>query len=522
MAKKRDGGSGMGVIVTLVFFVLATVILGVTTYFGFADQEANNRAKKEAVDAEKKREGDRNWYRFQTRLLRQYVGHPPAGLDAKDLAREKALFDKGQLTYAPKDKDGEEFQKFAKEVLDRSMAWDAGKDDTPTKTYEKRLKEKDDAHAALAKAADTLKKEKDEADRQAKEARDQLEEEKKNFKEALVKLDKKVDDDRKTDRETINNLRTALDQKGREKEKETLALSDTKKQLDAALAKARGLETRLTATIQQAKEARDHLDDVKTRYALLAEKHGTDVKAIEAAALDKKAVDMLREWTKDWRVVEMDRRGTMPYINLGSSDGLTPQVTFSVHARGRDGKLNPTAKGTLEVVRVLGPHLAQTRVTSVKDPRADPLLKGDRLFNPTWDPTRKKRVALAGIADLGGDGTDNTQDFRRLLKKQNVQLDAFIDTSDEKAPKVVGPGVSVNTDYLVLADNLESVNHPRSRDKAYVAAFDRLKAEMQAKANLNGVTVITLRRYLDMIGYRPSKVVTSNPAVGPLGGYGGR
>ena len=41
MAKKRGGGgSNMGLIITLIFFVLATLILGVTTYFGFADQEA--------------------------------------------------------------------------------------------------------------------------------------------------------------------------------------------------------------------------------------------------------------------------------------------------------------------------------------------------------------------------------------------------------------------------------------------------------------------------------------------------
>ena len=98
---------------------------------------------------------------------------------------------------------------------------------------------------------------------------------------------------------------------------------------------------------------------------------------------------------------------------------------------GLDGRLNQTPKGTIEVVRVINDHLAQARVTSVKDSKGDPILKGDRLFNPTWDPNKKRRIALAGIADLGGDGADNTEDFRRLLKRQNVDLDAYIDTKDD-------------------------------------------------------------------------------------------
>jgi hypothetical protein len=510
MAKKTRGGSGggssMGLIITLVFFVLATVILGVTTYLGFADQEANTKAKNEAVLKEKTREDERNWERFKVRILRQYMGHAPAGLDAADLAREREAFNKNALTYAEKQGDKAEFKGLL-ETLDKTMAW---KGAGPSETYESRLKKKDEAYAVQVKANTQLKGEKEDAERKEKEAVAQLEEEKKNFKEALVKLDKKVDDDRKTDRETIAKLTTALDLKGREKEKETLALADNKRQLDAANTKSAGLERKVQGALRDLKETRDNLDEYKDKLKLMYEKYPSDVKALEQEALDKKAKEVLLAWKKDWQIMWMDRKGTLPYINLGSADGLTPQVTFSVHSLGLDGRMNPSTKGTVEVVRVTGPHSAQVRVTSIKDAQKNPIIKGDRLFNATWDPNRKRRVALAGIADLGGDGTDNTEDFRRLLRRQNVDLDAYVDTKDDKAPKLVGRGVSVNTDYLVLADTLESVNHPKARDKAYVAAFDRLVAEMKAKANANAVTVITLRKYLDMIGYRAPKVVTGN------------
>jgi hypothetical protein len=46
-------------------------------------------------------------------------------------------------------------------------------------------------------------------------------------------------------------------------------------------------------------------------------------------------------------------------------------------------------------------------------------------------------------------------------------------------------------------------------DKNYVNAFDKMKEDMRSKAISNGVTVITLRRYLDMIGYRSPKVISS-------------
>src|SRR5690606_9524920 len=117
------------------------------------------------------------------------------------------------------------------------------------------------------------------------------------------------------------------------------------------------------------------------------------------AVLDARSAQLLREWKRDWHIVDLDRRGTMPYINLGTVDGLTPQVTFSIHSLGADGRLNPIPKGTIEVVRVIGSHLAQARVTSVRDANKDPILKGDKLFNPTWDPSRKKHVAIAGLAD---------------------------------------------------------------------------------------------------------------------------
>ena len=47
MAAKKSGESKQGLVVVLVFFILATIGLGVATYYGFAEQEGLNAKVKE-------------------------------------------------------------------------------------------------------------------------------------------------------------------------------------------------------------------------------------------------------------------------------------------------------------------------------------------------------------------------------------------------------------------------------------------------------------------------------------------
>src|SRR5205823_3658811 len=158
---------------------------------------------------------------------------------------------------------------------------------------------------------------------------------------------------------------------------------------------------------------------------------------------------------------------------LGSGDGLETGVTFSVHSMGRDGRLTPTPKGTVEVIELIRnePRLARVRVTSVSDAKNDPIVAGDHLFNPTWSPGAPKRVAIAGLADMGGEGTDSSADFRRLLARQGVVVDAYVDTKDGKEPRVLRGGrsddkeakgeITTKTTYLIVADGFDALpKHP--------------------------------------------------------------
>jgi hypothetical protein len=507
MAKKKGDGKNLGLIITLVFFVLTTVILGVTTYMGFSDQETKEAAKKEAEKSKTVAEADAKYLRMQNRVLLSWTGHPVAGVEAAEIAREKQQFDANQFAAAANQKDKEEVVKRFK-TLNESMPWDASKDATPTLTYEQRLAklntEVADWKAKTKKAEDATKK----AEADKKDTEDAKDKEIAALKQSYADFSKKLDGELKKGLLDIGAKQSLAAEEGAKRGEVTRQKEVASAKADKLEKQLKEVEKKLVDANKDKKTALEKLSEAETQLAALSERAGVDRSALEAASLDASARKVLDAWTKSWNIVALDQKGDNAYISIGSNDLLTPQVTFSIHSMGSNGKLNPIPKGTVEVVRILGGSQALARITSTKDARKDPIVKGDRLFNPTWDPNRQRRVAIAGIADLGGDGNDNSDDLRRLLARQKVSLDAYIDTKDEKAPKIVGKGISVNTDYLVLGEGLELNRGVKSFDKDYVLKYKRLTDELKEKAATNGVAVISLKRYLDMIGYQPPKIVS--------------
>jgi hypothetical protein len=156
MAKKRDGGgSNMGLITTLIFFVLATCILGVTTWLGFSEQDKLNTEKKKAEEALKGKQKDLDWYRAQAHAYRLYMGQPPKGLDAQDmkLLRDRLATNLKDLGSGQKDVDD---VTNVLTTLHKAMPWDPAKEDSPRSTYEGRLAYKDKQLAAQLRANDQL------------------------------------------------------------------------------------------------------------------------------------------------------------------------------------------------------------------------------------------------------------------------------------------------------------------------------------------------------------------------------
>jgi hypothetical protein len=519
MAKKRGGGGGsnLPLIMTLVFFILSTVILGVTTYMGYNEVDKAKEGEKKAQGDAKKKGDEAEWYRFQARVYRAYIGQPMKGYEAPLLASQKDQFDKGSLSFANGAEGADDVKNFLASVKN-VMPWNAPGDISPSATYDSRLAEKEQQYATRTKERNQMEAERDKAreDVRTKEADLKAAEEK--FDAQVVKFRQAADAERKANEALLQKLRADLKGENEAKGNALRARADAEKGRDTAEKLLKTEKGRLTEAVTRGKRLKEEKDEAEEQLRVFNERFGgVDPKVMEAERQDARQRDILRGWTKPWHIVALDSKGMMPYISLGSADGLKPHVTFSIYGVGQGGSLKLTPKGTLEVVRIVGPHLAQARITSHRDSRgnllkrgeeaqAEPILKGDKVVNTTWN--QRRRVAIAGLADLGGEGLESSADFRRLLEKQKVDVDAYIDTRG-KMPKLVGD-VTSKTDYLVVGDTLDGVKHEKARDKAFVAEFEKLTQELTRKAQANGVTVLNLRRYLDMIGYQPPRVLSGS------------
>ena len=505
--KRSSGGeSKQGLVITLVFFILATIGLGVATYFGYSEQEAKDKAKAEAEKKLKTMEGDRDWWRFQAMLWDSYMGHLPGGEAATELGLKKADFDKGSLGNTQKN-----FKEVAdtKAAVEKTLAgWPAAQN-RPLKTYEEALADARKSYEKLETVSRGYQQAQQAAEKRAQELDAEKTDALKKYDTELGKQAKKATDDLAADRKSIADLRNEKTALSNEIAKLQNAVVTATQSQTRAETKQKKAEEELRTKDKQLKDTVESLQQTNARLAALYEKSGVDAASLEAKVLDAKAVAALRTWQENWKIVDLDRRGTMPYINLGSADHVTPQLTFSVHGVGPNGKPLPTVKGTIEVVKVLGEHLSQARVTSTADPGRDPILKGDLLFNPSWHPTQKKHVALVGLIDLTGDGRDSLPEMMRGLARQNVEVDAWMNSNDAS---IQGKGITNQTDFLVVGSGSESLTGARSRDQKFGPAVDKAIKEMKEKAAANGVAIVSLKKYLELIGYRVPSALPEGPS----------
>ena len=508
MAKKKgEQGSNLGLIITLVFFVLSTVILGVTTYMGFSEIDKYEKTAKQKDQEKKVEEESKQWYRFLYLAARAYMGLPSGQPEMQDLPRLKAEFDEGRLQVANSQKDKDEAKKWI-ETLDAQMAWNAKASNAPSRTFTSVLEDKDRdisrLRADIAKANATLAKAlQDAADDKAAQEKELA-----ALKKALDNVRLQAAADRAKDTEVIREREKLIKQDNQmlvaAREERDKALRD----LEVAKKDLAREQANLRKTREDLERFRRDLEETERRLQAVVQKTGIDLRALDTTNIALSARDKLERWNKSWQIVDLDRRGNMPYINLGSADKVTPQLTFSIHGLTPDGRLNLTPKGTLEVMRVIGPNLSQARITSVNDKVTEPISKGDRLFHPSWDPLRPKHIAIAGIVDLDGDGTDGTARFLQMLRRQNILVDSYIDTSNDKMPQLVervkGQPVSIDTEYLVLGYSLKNSRHPMADSPDYNKQFDTYVEKMRSAARENAVKVIRLGEYLEMMGVPPA------------------
>ncbi len=204
-------------------------------------------------------------------------------------------------------------------------------------------------------------------------------------------------------------------------------------------------------------------------------------------------------------------------IDLGSSSLVTAGLTFSVlpadfPEKGKQSRLREfrepdergimktrvefVPKGTIEVIEVLGPGLSRARITGEFDDVRDKVLGGDLIYNSVWRRGVGEHVALIGVFDINGDGTDDVEAVERDLRKMGVTLDAVFDLRSG----AWRGRLSDRTRYIVEGYQIPvTANDPHQAAKA--ALIGKMAAARE-EARLKAIPIVNFRDFFGRTGYR--------------------
>jgi hypothetical protein len=458
MPANKGGDSKQGLIITMVGFILLSIILGVTTYYGYAGQAEFQKsaadAKKEA-DAAKK---DRDWYKFVALRMRGYTG---------DLSKQE----NEEMTVKLEQYQSNQLSGDDKAIIDSLFK---------------------ELNARLANETYRVKVAR--LEEELKNAQTSLQNEKnllaKERAEHARLMEVKVAEVQQFEA----NLKKAEDDNLAGQKKAALDLTTRLQELD-------GVSDELAKTKKQTATEKQTLNKDKTRLSEeIKDQRNAIVKFQEAI----KPPDLQKFSTPKGKIVSLDPRGQLAWIDLGEADHIRNQqgLTFSIFGQGTAGRGSKERKGALEVVNVMGPHLSMAKITETVDPRTNPMQTGDLLVNPAWSPTMQGHVAIAGLIDLAGDGRDHSDEFKRNLQKQNVVVDAYLDLKEA----TIKGKMDVKTDYLIVGEppDFSSTTTFREGDTRFERKTDIMDkmTTMQVEAREKGITVVPLRRFVEITGYQ--------------------
>lgn len=247
-----------------------------------------------------------------------------------------------------------------------------------------------------------------------------------------------------------------------------------------------------TATAQKEKE------DLQKRLDLTA----------QLADTYKTRLESFREPTYETPVGEIkwvDQRARIVWITLGTADGVTRMMTFSVVDQKETGVTKAKIKGRIEVTTVKEEHLAEARI--LEDELANPIMLGDKLYSPTFKKGQRIRFALAGLMDIDGDGKSDQTKVKSIITTGGGVVDAELLEDGSIAGKM-----TMETRYLVLGQ--------RPTDKTNVKLTEGY-TRIIGEASQLGIETMALDKLLDRMGYVAEQRVVDLTRGGGAGGQGG-
>lgn len=323
----------------------------------------------------------------------------------------------------------------------------------------------------------------------------QLEQERAARQKALADLQNEVEriarlrDDHQR---TVDTLAAEVSQIKAESESYRVGADEYKKQIDAQR------ERQLTEADEKLKAAQDLLAK-SNEQLLIANGQLTALRQQKSGEIftggDESAL-------VDGSVLNTSPGDRQAFINRGSRDKVTLGMTFNVYSTAAaikpdaDGNY-PRGKAVIEVINV-NENSASCRIVS--EVKGNPVVKGDVIANPLYDPKKTYKFVVFGDFDANRDGVATTmerQDIATMIQAWNGSI----------ADDLTG-----DVDFLVLGE--KPVVPPRPSSDApleVVQEYIRRQREVELyedllrRATATSVPVINENRLYTLISKSPTR-----------------
>jgi hypothetical protein len=435
---------GQGLQIAVIIFAMLTIILAITTFIFYSQSQTALQEKDAAVAAKSQADAENRLYLYRIRAF-QYA----LGLGSKE-DMEQA---KGALGQADADTDSMIVQFESDMTLFGDQATEPGARNYRTlpafllASINKKNTSVVDANE-LTRQADAAKaQEKAAADKAAEVAQQAV-------NTATADLAKVQTD--------VAAERTAMQA---EKDKIAAQLVTLDKRLKTEYTT---LEKQFEAVTAESTKQQNTIDTQKTKLE----------------ELEKGQVDLFEN--PDGEITWVNQRQRLVWLNVGRADGLMRQTNFAVYDHDETGVASAEPKGSIEVVRIVGDHLAEARI--IEDQVANPILPGDIVHTPSWSPGQRIHFAMVGVMDINGDGLDDY-----ALVKNVILLNGGVVDAEVKADGTREGKITVNTRYLVLGERPTEVS-----DATMLLQYRNIYDEAQK----NGTDIIPVQKLLALMGWK--------------------
>lgn len=184
--------------------------------------------------------------------------------------------------------------------------------------------------------------------------------------------------------------------------------------------------------------------------------------------------------------------------DLKRSQGAREQMVLTIFDRKAPGLPSDHPKGSIELIQV-GENGSLGRIIETKI-ASEPFRVGDQVYSPSWDPNRPQQFALIGKMDINQDGRDDREDLKRMIKNSGgiVAYDLPPSSIGKETGKL-SPAIA----WYVI-DDRDSFHPSTARESVAVSgeeqAFLAKRTDAIKTARLDGILPLPIERLLSRLG----------------------